>query len=88
MRVRAAHHQMRDPVRQRVGLARTRPRDHQQRARIGPLADAMFDRRALYLSNRLYDEALTCRMRPFADGIQAFPRMVRDVARSRMFSRP
>src|SRR5205823_5525683 len=29
----------------------------------------MFDRRALYLSNRLYDEALTCRMRPFADGI-------------------
>ena len=43
----------------------------------------MFDRRALNLSNRLYDEALTCRMRPFADGIQAFPRLVRDVARSR-----
>jgi two-component system sensor histidine kinase and response regulator WspE len=29
----------------------------------------------------LYDGALACRMRPFADGVQAFPRMVRDLAR-------
>jgi two-component system sensor histidine kinase and response regulator WspE len=42
----------------------------------------MFDRRSVNLSQRLYDEALACRMRPFADGVQAFPRMVRDVARS------
>jgi two-component system sensor histidine kinase and response regulator WspE len=42
----------------------------------------MFDRRSINLSNRLYDEALSCRMRPFADGVQAFPRMVREVARS------
>ena len=42
----------------------------------------MFDRRSINLSNRLYDEALACRMRPFADGVQAFPRMVRDLARS------
>jgi two-component system, chemotaxis family, sensor histidine kinase and response regulator WspE len=42
----------------------------------------MFDRRSINLSNRLYDEALACRMRPFADGVQGFPRMVRDVARS------
>jgi two-component system sensor histidine kinase and response regulator WspE len=42
----------------------------------------MFDRRSISLSNRLYDEALACRMRPFADGVQGFPRMVRDVARS------
>ena len=34
------------------------------------------------LSHRLYDEALACRMRPFADGVQGFPRMVRDLARS------
>ena len=40
----------------------------------------MFDRRSLNLSHRLYDEALACRMRPFADGVQGFPRMVRDVA--------
>jgi two-component system sensor histidine kinase and response regulator WspE len=42
----------------------------------------MFDRRSINLSNRLYDEALACRMRPFADGVQGFPRMVRDLARS------
>lgn len=42
----------------------------------------LFDRRATNLSHRLYGEALACRMRPFADGIQGFPRMVRDMARS------
>jgi two-component system, chemotaxis family, sensor histidine kinase and response regulator WspE len=40
-----------------------------------------FHRRSANLSHRLYDEALACRMRPFADGIQGFPRMVRDLAR-------
>jgi two-component system sensor histidine kinase and response regulator WspE len=40
-----------------------------------------FHKRSANLSHRLYDEALACRMRPFADGIQAFPRMVRDLAR-------
>ena len=42
----------------------------------------MFDRRSLNLSHRLYDEALACRMRPFADGTQALPRLVRDVAQA------
>jgi two-component system sensor histidine kinase and response regulator WspE len=42
----------------------------------------MFDRRSLNLANRLYDEALTVRMRPFGDSAQGFPRMVRDVAQS------
>ena len=42
----------------------------------------MFDRRSTNLSHRLYNEALACRMRPFADGIHGFPRMVRDLARS------
>ncbi|HEY4446250.1 MAG TPA: hybrid sensor histidine kinase/response regulator [Steroidobacteraceae bacterium] len=41
-----------------------------------------FDRRAADLSHRLYDGALACHMRPFADGVQAFPRMVRDLART------
>jgi two-component system sensor histidine kinase and response regulator WspE len=41
-----------------------------------------FDRRAADLSHRLYDGALACHMRPFADGMQAFPRMVRDLART------
>ncbi|HLG56490.1 MAG TPA: hybrid sensor histidine kinase/response regulator [Vicinamibacterales bacterium] len=42
----------------------------------------MFDRRSLNVSHRMYREALACRMRPFADGVQAFPRMVRDLART------
>ena len=41
-----------------------------------------FDRRFINLSARLYQEVLNCRMRPFADGVQAFPRMVRDLAQS------
>jgi len=40
----------------------------------------MFDRRSVNLSQRLYDEALACRMRPFADGVQGLPRLVRDLA--------
>jgi len=40
------------------------------------------DRQATSLSHRLYDQALACRMRPLADGLAAFPRMVRDLGRS------
>ncbi|MEY4386358.1 MAG: hypothetical protein RLY20_1641 [Verrucomicrobiota bacterium] len=42
----------------------------------------MFDRRCTQLTHRLYLEALRTRMRPFADGVSRFPRMVRDIARS------
>lgn len=38
-------------------------------------------RRSSTLSGRMYDAALACRMRPFADGIQGFPRMVRDLCK-------
>ncbi|MEN9575034.1 MAG: two component hybrid sensor histidine kinase/response regulator protein [Verrucomicrobiota bacterium] len=38
-------------------------------------------RRSSTLSGRMYGAALACRMRPFADGIQSFPRMVRDLAK-------
>jgi two-component system sensor histidine kinase and response regulator WspE len=41
-----------------------------------------FDRRSAHLSSRLYLEVLRTRMRPFAEGTKAFPRMVRDLARS------
>jgi two-component system, chemotaxis family, sensor histidine kinase and response regulator WspE len=40
------------------------------------------DHQATTLAHRLYDQALTVRMRPFADGTTALPRMVRDVARA------
>ncbi len=42
----------------------------------------MFDSRSNNLAHRLYDAALACRMRPFEDGVRAFPRMVRDLGRT------
>jgi two-component system sensor histidine kinase and response regulator WspE len=41
-----------------------------------------FARRNEDLSNRLHHEVIASRMRPLADGIRGFPRLVRDVARS------
>jgi len=40
-----------------------------------------FDSRSTDLAQRLYDATLSCRMRPFADGVRGFPRMVRDLGR-------
>ncbi|WP_027818620.1 hybrid sensor histidine kinase/response regulator [Paraburkholderia bannensis] len=40
------------------------------------------DRRGTQLAQRLYDSALECRMRPFSDMAHAYPRIVRDFARS------
>ena len=42
----------------------------------------LHDRRTTQLSHRLYLEVLRTRMRPFADGVSHFPRMVRDLAQS------
>ena len=42
----------------------------------------LFDSQFLSFSGRLYHEVLDCRMRPFSDGAQGFPRMVSDVANS------
>ncbi|HZV64621.1 MAG TPA: chemotaxis protein CheA, partial [Telluria sp.] len=50
---------------------------------LGHLADMEnYERRLLGVSKNLVDEVLALRMRPFRDGVQAFPRMVRDLARS------
>ncbi len=40
-----------------------------------------YERRLLAVSQGMVDEVLTLRMRPFRDGVHAFPRMVRDLAR-------
>jgi two-component system, chemotaxis family, sensor histidine kinase and response regulator WspE len=42
----------------------------------------LFDGRSTNLANRLYDEALACSMRPFADAVPRFPRMIRDLGRT------
>ncbi len=41
----------------------------------------LFSHRTSTLAMRLHQEAVTSRMRPFDDGIQGFPRLVRDLAR-------
>lgn len=41
-----------------------------------------YERRLLAVSQGMVDEVLTLRMRPFRDGVQSFPRMVRDLART------
>jgi two-component system sensor histidine kinase and response regulator WspE len=41
-----------------------------------------FARRNEDLSNRLHQEVIVSRMRPLADGIRGFPRLVRDLART------
>ncbi|MES2259558.1 MAG: hybrid sensor histidine kinase/response regulator [Pseudomonadota bacterium] len=41
-----------------------------------------WERRLLTVSQNMVDEVLTLRMRPFRDGVQHFPRMVRDLARN------
>ncbi|MDP1836295.1 MAG: response regulator [Chlamydiales bacterium] len=41
----------------------------------------LFIRRHATLSDRLYRQVITSRMCPFGDGVEAFPRMVRDLAK-------
>lgn len=41
-----------------------------------------YSRRSAQLSSRLYSEVLASKMRPLAEGVQMFPRMVRDLAKS------
>ncbi|MEX3629633.1 MAG: hybrid sensor histidine kinase/response regulator [Burkholderia sp.] len=41
-----------------------------------------FERRSSHIAEQLYDETLQCRMRPFGDATRAYPRVVRDLARS------
>ncbi len=48
--------------------------------RLSELED--YIRRSANLSDRLYREVITSHMRPFVDGVQGFPRMVRDLART------
>lgn len=59
--------------------------------RIKPLRQALveqlaeleaYERRLLGVSQAMLDEVLGLRMRPFRDGVSAFPRMVRDLGRS------
>lgn len=41
----------------------------------------LYAQRTANLSDRLYREVISSHMRPFVDGVQGFPRMIRDLAR-------
>ena len=42
----------------------------------------LFSRSLERLADKLYEEVVAIRMRPFSDGVSGFPRMVRDLAKS------
>lgn len=71
-----------DNLRERLLQVRQRidPLRHDLVSRIAELE--AYERRLLAVSQEMLDEVLTLRMRPFLDGVQGFPRMVRDLAKS------
>ncbi|SIT35834.1 Single-stranded DNA-binding protein [Paraburkholderia piptadeniae] len=65
-------------------LADVRTALHRMQHALGARIDELdhYERSSANLAQLLYDEALQCRMRPFGDATQAYPRVVRDLARS------
>jgi two-component system, chemotaxis family, sensor histidine kinase and response regulator WspE len=71
------------PAAERELLAKALARAAQSSQGLGETIEAMeeFTRGSEDLSSRLHHEVLTSRMRPLADGVRGFPRLVRDMAR-------
>ncbi|UGQ47742.1 hybrid sensor histidine kinase/response regulator [Massilia endophytica] len=63
-----------------LALQRSQPLKQFMLEHIGSMEN--FERRQLTSSQNMVDEVLALRMRPFRDGVQHFPRTVRDLARS------
>jgi two-component system sensor histidine kinase and response regulator WspE len=70
-----------EQVQQDLAAARQRLLDCQQYLGERLAEFENFDRRSTQLAHRLYDEALTSRMRPFEDGVRRYARSVRDLGR-------
>jgi two-component system, chemotaxis family, sensor histidine kinase and response regulator WspE len=64
-------------------IARARLKVEEARQAVGDRHGELeaFALRSSSLSDRLYREVVAARMRPFGDGVEAFPRLVRDIAR-------
>ena len=71
-------------IRVASALAEMHDRLVESREQLGRRLDELdgLDRRASDLANRLYDETLASRMRPFEDGVRHFSRIVRDIGRA------
>ena len=71
------------PAADRELLAKAKAQAAEGLQRLGETVEAIeeFARVSEDLSSRLHHEVLASRMRPLADGIRGFPRLVRDLAR-------
>ena len=71
------------PAGERELLAKSRAEASQDLHRLGETVEAIeeFARVSEDVSSRLHHEVLASRMRPLADGVRGFPRLVRDLAR-------
>ncbi len=70
----AAQSRVRDCLTQLDGIARALA-EHREEFEL-------FSHRLEHLTNRLYDEVIISRMRPFSEGLHGFSRLVRDLSRS------
>ena len=70
-------------VKGRERLSKVKVQANQCLQKLGETVEAIeeFARQSEVLSSRLHQEVLASRMRPLADGIRGFPRLVRDLAR-------
>ena len=77
------HRETRLAAADRERLARAKAQASQGLQKLGETVEAIeeFARQSEDLSSRLHHEVLASRMRPLADGIRGFPRLVRDLAR-------
>jgi two-component system, chemotaxis family, sensor histidine kinase and response regulator WspE len=71
------------PAAERELLAKSKAQVAQDLQRLGESVEAVeeFARVSEDVSRRLHHEVLVSRMRPLADGVRGFPRLVRDLAR-------
>ena len=71
------------PAAERELLANSKAQAAQDLQRLGETVEAVeeFARVSEAVSSRLHHEVLASRMRPLADGVRGFPRLVRDLAR-------
>ena len=71
------------PAAERELLAKSKAQAAQDLQRLGETVEAIeeFARVSEDVSSRLHHEVLASRMRPLADGVRGFPRLVRDLAR-------
>ena len=71
------------PAGERELLAKSKAQASQDLHRLGETVEAIeeFARVSEDVSSRLHHEVLASRMRPLADGVRGFPRLVRDLAR-------